>query len=112
MPIVKPNYSNLNYEEVAAEIGLKVKHMPMLISSFLEESKTIMQSLGDAIDANKYEDIKLHAHSIKGSAGNLRFNAIYDMAREMELSATKSTEDFDYKSYLNAIREAINTISL
>jgi len=110
MPILNPDYSNLNYEEISAAIGLKVKHMPMLIGSFLEESQTIMLSLGEAIDSKNYADIKSHAHSIKGSAGNLKFNEIYDMAKEVELSAAENNENFDYKAYFDAIKTAISTI--
>jgi len=110
MPILNPDYSNLNHEEMSAAIGLKVKHIPMLIGSFLEESQTIMGSLSDAIDSKNYADIKSHAHSIKGSAGNLKFNDIYEMAKEIELSATSSDENFDYKAYFEAIKTAISTI--
>ena len=110
MPILNPDYSNLNHEEMAAAIGLKVKHMPMLVGSFLDESKTIMSSLDGAIETNNYPDIKSFAHSIKGSAGNLKFDEIYEMAKELELSATESDSGFAYRDYFNAIKEAIATI--
>lgn len=110
MPVLNPDYSNLSHDDMAAAIGLKAKHIPLLVGSFLGESQTIMESLSEAIDSNSYEDIKLHAHSIKGSAGNLKFDDIYEMAKEMELSAINATSDFDYKAYLNAIKEAISTI--
>ncbi len=112
MPILNPNYSTLNYEEVAAAIGLKVKHMPMLIGSFLEESTTILENLQDAIKTNENELIKLHTHSIKGSAGNLKFKEIYEMAKEMEQAAIDEDKTFDNQAYLNAIKDAIGTISI
>ena len=43
MPITNPNYSDLNHEDMAASIGLKAKHIPMLIGSFLEESGAILE---------------------------------------------------------------------
>lgn len=110
MPILNPDYSNLNHEEMSAAIGLKVKHIPILVGSFLDESHTIMSSLEAAIDASNYSDIKSFAHSIKGSAGNLKFNEIYEMAKELELSATQADSSFAYKEYFNAIKEAIATI--
>ena len=110
MPILNPDYSNLNHEDMAAAIGLKIKHMPMLIASFIDESQTIMSSLEGAIETNNYSDIKSFAHSIKGSAGNLKFNEVYEMAKEVELSATASDSSFAYKDYFNAIKEAIATI--
>lgn len=110
MPILNADYSSLNHEEMAASIGLKEKHIPMLIGSFLEESTDIMQALSCAIDANDFAEIKLNAHSIKGSAGSLKFTEIYEMTKEMEFSAADANEDFDYKAYLEALRTMIATI--
>ena len=110
MSILNPDYSNLNHEEMATSIGLKPKHIPMLIGSFLDESKGIMSSLESAIDAKNYTEIKSFAHSIKGSAGNLKFNEIYEMAKEVELSGAAADANFDYKSYFDAINKAILTI--
>ena len=109
MSIQTADYSNLNFDEMATAIGLKAKHIPMLIGSFTDESNSIMSSLEDAVNTSDFSAIKSHSHSIKGSAGNLKFNEIYEMAREMELSATDS-KDIDYSSYLQAIKEAISTI--
>jgi len=110
MSILNVDYSNMNFEEMAASIGLKVKHMPMLVGSFLDESGSIIAPLEDAINSNDFDAIKSHAHSIKGSAGNLKFNEIYEMARDMELSAADTVSSFDYKAHLQAIKEAIATI--
>ncbi len=110
MPIQNVDYSVLNFDEMAAAIGLKPKHIPMLIGSFLEESANIINALELAIDSNDFTAMKTNAHSIKGSAGNLRFTEIYEMSKEMELSASDSNEDFDYKGYVEAIKSAIETI--
>ena len=110
MPLLNADYSNLVHEEMAAAIGLKPKHMPMLIGSFLEESKAILESLSIAIKANDFSMIKANAHSIKGSAGNLKFTEVYEMTKEMETSATESNSNFDYEAYLNAVKASIATI--
>lgn len=110
MPILTADYSNLNHEEMAANIGLKPKHVPMLIGSFLEESQSIMQALSDAIASQDYPNIKANAHSIKGSAGNLKFTEIYEMAKEVEFAGNDANADFDYDVYFDAITKAIATI--
>jgi len=112
MPITNPDYSNINPEEMAAAIGLKAKHIPLLVGSFLDESTPILQNLEDAISSKNYTDIKSFAHSIKGSAGNLRFNEIYEMAREIELAGAQESADFDYDGYFVAIKTAISTIKV
>ena len=110
MAIVNADYSSLNFEEMAASIGLKPKHMPMLIGSFLEESGPILSNIRTAIGSADYADIKMQAHSIKGSAGNLKFTEIYDMAREMEFAGREADAGFDYTGYLDAIEKAVATI--
>jgi len=110
MPIQNADYSNINFEEMAASIGLKAKHIPMLIASFLEESEGVLNSLGNAVESRDFSAIQSHAHFIKGSAGNLRFNEVYEMAKEIELSAENSKENFDYSKYLEAIKLAVATI--
>ena len=111
MPILTPDYSNINHEEMASVIGLKPKHIPRLIDSFVNESVTILQNLQEAINSKDFASMKLYSHSIKGSAGNLRFNEIYEMAKEMELSAADSKKNFDYQVYFEALKSAIATIS-
>lgn len=110
MAILNADYSGLNFDDMAANIGLKPKHIPMLIGSFLEESTPILSSLEAAIASKDFSGIKLQAHSIKGSSGNLKFTEIYEMSREMESAAAESNEGFDYSSYLKAIAEAVKTI--
>lgn len=110
MPILNVDYSDLNFDEMAASIGLKPKHIPILVGSFLEESVSILEALSNAVESKDFDSIKAHAHSIKGSSGNLKFTEIYEMTREMELAASESNADFDYKAYLNAVLSAIATI--
>lgn len=97
---------------MAASIGLKAKHIPMLIGSFLEESGAILENLSSAIDSKDYAVIKSLAHSIKGSAGTLRFNEVYEMCKEMEMAASASDTSFDYSAYLTAAKSAVATITL
>ncbi|WP_348653046.1 Hpt domain-containing protein [uncultured Sulfurimonas sp.] len=90
MPITNPNYSDLNHEDMAASIGLKAKHIPMLIGSFLEETGVILETIASAIASTDYAAIKLSAHSVKGSA---------------------SDTSFEYSAYLTAVKSAVATIT-
>jgi len=110
MAILSANYENMNHEEMAAAIGLKPKHIPMLVGSFLEESVGILETLTSAIESRDYPTIKSSAHAIKGSAGNLRFNEVYEMSKEVEFAGTDANESFDYEGYLAAIKAAVATI--
>ena len=110
MPILQADYANLNHEEMAKSIGLKAKFVPMLIGSFVEESAPLFTQIEEAIATKEYEPLRSAAHSIKGSSGNLHFNEIYEMAKEMELAAANAEETFAYSEYLNAIKALVATI--
>ena len=110
MAILTANYANINHDEMAAAIGLKPKHIPMLVGSFMEESVGILENLTNSIASKDYEGIKASAHAIKGSAGNLRFNEVYEMAKEIEFAGSDANASFDYDGYLTAIKAAVATI--
>ena len=111
MPILQADYTVLNHEEMANAIGLKAKYIPMLIGSFLEESEPLLEKIQTAIQTEDFETLRGAAHSIKGSSGNLRFNELYEMAKEMEFAAAEADKLFPYIDYLSAIKSIIATIS-
>ncbi len=107
-----PSYNNISAEDLAAKIGLNVKHIPILIESFTDESKGIMEQLENAVNTKDYTAIASAAHSIKGSSGNLKFNEMYELAKEIEFSAKASTQDYPYAEACASIKQAIGSISL
>lgn len=112
MALSNPDYSELNHEEMANEIGLKAKHIPLLIASFLEESELILAKLQTAIESSDYEAIRGAAHPLKGSAGNLHFDELYEMSREMEFAGAERNSGFEYAQYLEAMSQAVATIKI
>ena len=111
MEFIAPDYSNLNFEEMAASIGLKPKHIPILVMSFTDESKTILEALKTAISEKNFSEIQHHAHSIKGSSGNLKFNELYEMAKAMEFAGKDQDASFPYDEAFEAIEKGVSTIS-
>ena len=111
MPILQADYTTLNHEEMASAIGLKAKHIPMLIGSYLEEATPILEKLQNAIDTKDFNALREAAHSLKGSSGNLHFNELYEMSKEVEYAASEADDSFAYNDYLNTIKSIIATIS-
>ncbi|MFT5836456.1 MAG: HPt (histidine-containing phosphotransfer) domain-containing protein [Sulfurimonas sp.] len=111
MPILTPNYANISHEDMANAIGLNIKHIPILLNSFLQETPSILKALEEVINEKNYSGIKKHSHGLKGSAGNLRLNEIYEMSKELESAASEANRDFEYEVYLQAIKDAVATIS-
>jgi len=107
-----PSYDNLSAEEMAAAIGLNVKHIPILVQSFTDESVSILENLEAAIESKNYEEISGFSHSIKGSSGNLKFTEMYELAKDMELSAKEGNTDYPYAQACANLKKAIQSISL
>ena len=107
-----PNYSNLNAELMATKIGLKPKHIPMLVGSFVDESHTILSALKAAIDAMDFDANQMQAHSIKGSSGNLKFDELYEISKTMEFAAKEKDLTYAYGEVFKVISESVASISL
>lgn len=107
-----PSYSNISAEEMAAKIGLNVKHIPILVQSFTQESKTLLEQLEIAINEKNYSEVRNVAHSIKGSSGNLKFNEMYELAKELEHSAKAANESYPYLAAYESLKKAIESIRL
>ncbi len=107
-----PTYSNLNAELMATKIGLKPKHIPMLVGSFIDESQKILTALKTAIETMDFDAIQMQAHSIKGSSGNLKFDELYEMAKSMELAAKDKDVTYAYNDVFKVMADSIASISL
>lgn len=92
----KVNEYNVNYEELAEKMGIKIKHIPRLMKSFMDESKAIMEKLNDAVQYRYYEQIEKYAHSLKGSSGNMHFIDLSELCRLMEIAARDEDSTFEY----------------
>ena len=101
----------MDYETLATKIGVKVKHIPALIESFLEEAEAIIKALSTLWDSKECAAMERYAHSLKGSAGNMQFMELYEMARELEISAKNCNEEFDYTGHGDKMKREIRLLS-
>lgn len=108
----KGDQYTIDYEELAAKMGIKVKHIPRLMSSFMDESKAIMEKLEDAVEYKYYEQIEKYAHSLKGSSGNMHFVDLSELCAMMELAARDEDTTFEYEKYSEKIAGELSRIRL
>lgn len=108
---VASQFGTIDYEELAHKIGIKVKHIPLLVESFLSEAKELNEKLHALRGTKKYAEIEQCAHSLKGSSGNMQFMELYEMARAMERASQYHNEVFDYAGCCTLIGEEIVSLS-
>jgi HPt (histidine-containing phosphotransfer) domain-containing protein len=97
---------------IASILGIPEKHIPLLVNAFLDEATSIFEQLFTAIEQNDFENITLHAHSIKGSAANLRLEEISELAKSIEFAGKANDTTFDYKGSATQLKSLVDSIEL
>lgn len=75
------------FAKLKAMLNLTDEVMIRLYSTFFDTVSSTLQMLKKAIEAQDYDAIQLHAHSIKGSASSLCFGTISELAMCIEEKA-------------------------
>lgn len=93
------------FDEVFGKLK-EMLHLPdeimiRLYTTFFETGAGTLQMLKDAIEAEDYDTIKLHAHSIKGSSASLCYSTISELAETIE----KKSEGKERYEYVKAFSE-------
>jgi HPt (histidine-containing phosphotransfer) domain-containing protein len=77
----------MNLTALATNIGLEEDEFLELVDLFVETANSDMTKLRSAVSQGATEQTVEAAHSIKGAAGNLGFQDIYDLAKQIEMNA-------------------------
>jgi HPt (histidine-containing phosphotransfer) domain-containing protein len=96
-----------DYPIIASQMGIKPKHVPMLIKSFFSEALSNMKKLEEAVGMNDYTAIAQCSHAIKGSAGNMKFEQVYEIFKRIEEAAQAEDNTFSYLELLLPCKEWI-----
>ncbi|MDP2077100.1 MAG: response regulator [Sulfuricurvum sp.] len=97
-----------DYPIIASQMGIKPKHVGMLIKSFFAEAAINLKKLEEAIAINDYAQIERCSHSLKGSAGNMKFNQVYEVFKKIEEAAQAEDKTLPYSELLLPCKEWIS----
>lgn len=99
----------MNFTEMAEAIGLAEDEFLELVDLFLETSASDLGALRSAIDEQDTRQVVEAVHSLKGSAGNLGFSQIYEIARKVEENARRDSLEGASEA-VEAMRKIYNEI--
>lgn len=83
---------HLDKEKAVRELGIPEEMYSELLRVFIEQTEEPLNSLVEKIKSGNFEEIAKTAHFIKGSAGNLRIDEIYSIAKDIELGAKEQQD--------------------
>jgi CheY-like chemotaxis protein len=96
IPLTNQNVISIDIERLAETIGVKAKHIPMLLNSFFSEAEMKIHSLENASVNMCFIELEHIAHFLKGSCGNLHLNEFYQRFRSMESAAHLHDQTYPY----------------
>jgi len=82
-----------NREELLERIGEDEELMIELIELFKEDYPEKIVAIQRGLETGDSESVRKSAHGLKGSAGNLSFNALSERAKNIELAARDGNMD-------------------
>ncbi|MFZ5571520.1 MAG: Hpt domain-containing protein [Thermodesulfobacteriota bacterium] len=106
----------MQFQELAANLGLDIREFSELVQLFLETARNDILRIQASLADGDYEAIKETAHSLKGSAGNLGFSVLAAEARELEKNANNKQPHFMTERLtvltekLEAVEKALNDL--
>ena len=98
-----------NKKEVLVRLGGSDSILKQIIGVFQKEMKEEIVQLKKAIEKGDEEEIRLHAHTIKGACANMGSAKVQAIAKELELEAKEQTkESLQEKFY--ALKKALEEL--
>jgi PAS domain S-box-containing protein len=96
-------------EDSANALGLKLPIFKTILKVFITSIDKDLVSLKNFIDNDDKEQIIQVAHKIKGASGNLKINNVFEITKDIELSA-KDLIDSDYSIKYKKLVACVNEI--
>ena len=81
-----------------------------LINLFFERSPTIIKSIEEAIDQTNHKSLEKHAHSLKGTCGNLGALAMMEVCETLEKKGREENMD-DREALLTRLHDEFEKVS-
>ena len=77
----------MDFKELGSRLGIDEEDFMELVELFVTTSLGDIDKIKAGMSGNTPADAAAAAHSIKGAAGNMGFDSIFELAKEMEMKA-------------------------
>ena len=99
----------MDVKGLSENLGLEEDEFLDLVELFVETSASNLNDLEKALESGDAEGVVKASHSLKGAAGNLGFQEIYEFSKNIEMNARQGTLGGS-KEAAHSIREKLALI--
>lgn len=92
--------------EALSRLGGNEALLGKIIRSYVHDAPKMLDSLEKSVQMNDASSVQLHAHSIKGSAGNVGAQKLQQIAKTIELAAKEENRAL-YKGSMKELQKAM-----
>ncbi len=78
---------NDNIDTFVSKTGLSMDDSMDFFEEYIKYFPELIDSINEAIKNKEFEKVRMLAHQLKGSSGNLRINSIYELSSALESAA-------------------------
>ena len=100
----------LDKQKALRELGIPEEMYDELLRDFIQQSEEPLKQLEGLVLTGDFEEIRKAAHFIKGSAGNMRVEEMYSIAKEVEFAAKDAGDKSTIGENIAKLRSAFEEL--
>lgn len=100
----------MDFNDLASRLGIDEEDFKELVELFVTTTFSDIDKIKKAVSDNNPADAAAASHSIKGAAGNLGFDDIFSLARDMEMQARKGSLD-NFSANIHDLESFVNDLN-
>lgn len=105
----RENKNYIDLKQLQNDFAFSKGLFERLLKIFVDNYPKYMQNLQDAIEEKNYKNIYQWAHTLKGSAANLKLELVKDLSKELEDAGSKE-ESIDYETKFEELLSILKLI--
>ncbi len=100
----------MDFKDLASRLGFDEDDFKELVELFITTTLSDIDKIKNSVQQGNSQDAAAASHSIKGASGNLGFDEIFTLAKDMEMQAKQGNID-NFGAYIIDIENRVNALN-
>ncbi len=105
-----PDNINFDFAKISDELHVREEIMKKLVTSFSNTYREKLKQLEEGVANQDITKMRAILHEVKGTAGNLRLNIIYQIADEMHQEVKGEAVREKLAAYMTRLKQLSETL--
>ncbi|MCK5162847.1 MAG: Hpt domain-containing protein [Desulfobacula sp.] len=100
----------MDFKDLASRLGIDEDDFQELVELFVTTTLSDIEKIKKGVQEGNSQDAAAASHSIKGAAGNLGFDDIFTLAKDMEMQAKQGSMD-NFEDYIRDLENGVSALN-